>query len=152
MYSTAGAAFYDILEDLQILFNSKSPFLLTNDVLHAPELKRLTLVSCSVEVEFGSFHNLSHLNISNTSAITSASYLHKVLLQTPKLEGLLIKPSFGSTLVSSSAVDSDRLQPVILPKLTRLEARAWDIEWVFAIFPMDHREIYIYLSLILIVI
>lgn len=129
--------FYTILRHLDISFKSKSSILLSNDGIRAPELERLSLTHCSVEVEFGSFRNLSHLSISNSSSpIIRPDGLRRVLSQTPKLETLVLQPNY--LLMDASTVptvDSDGTHPqaVILPNLIHIDISGRDIEWASAI-------------------
>ena len=130
--SGAGPAFYSILEDLQISLkqpNPLRPFLLTNDMQCAPQLKRLRLVSCLIG---GPFQNLSQLIISVKPSYNVVNDLHKMLLQTPNLEQLTLLPDGGWTVFSGSAVDSG-IQPATLPNLRHINIRQWGIEWISAI-------------------
>ena len=132
----SGTGFYPILEDLQISLkhpNTMLPFLLTNDMLCAPELKRLSLVSCFVGVDFGPLQNLSQLTISVNPFYDVVNRLHKVFLQTPNLEKLTLLPDGVWTLPPCPVLDSSRIQPAILPNLRHIDIRGWGIEQISAI-------------------
>lgn len=129
-------AIYPILEDLKISLHSPValfPFFLTNGMLRAPELKRLSLASCLVAVDAGPFQNLSQLSISIKPFSNVVNHLHRVLLQMPNLKELFLLPDWKWTFLSNAVYAISQIQPVILPNLRHIEVRGWDIIWISAI-------------------
>jgi hypothetical protein len=119
-------------EDFLDCDDHESSFFLTNHIMHAPNLKRLSLWNCSVEEVFGSFHNISHLSISEGDFhIITANLLRRVLLEMPNLETLGLHSEVRPTL--TPAVDLG-IRVATLPKLYHINISAdWHIERTISI-------------------
>ena len=132
-----GPALFPILESLKIFHNrdnESSSFFLTNRILHAPKLETLSLKYCSVEEDFGSFHNISHLFIRQDAPdIVTANFLRRALSEMSNLQTLTLQ--CWDEVVPTSAVDFG-IQLASLPKLYHIEVLYWPIEWIISLLQM----------------
>jgi len=133
-----GSVFFPILESLKISIDWYGDYepslILTNHILHAPNLKALSLMDCGVEEDFASIHNISCLSITeNIASKSTTNFLRKALPQMVNLETLSLQAS--DEFIN---IDNDTgfgIQVATLPKLYNIEIH-WPIEHIISILQM----------------
>lgn len=131
-----GSVFFPLLESLEISIESYHDvpsLILTNHILHAPNLKMLSLLQCSVAEDFASFRNISCLSITeNATSGSTMNFLRRALPQMLNLETLSLRAWDEFAVISAFDFGT---QAATLPKLYGIKID-WPIELIIPILQM----------------
>ncbi len=126
---------FNALQEFELdLSGAKGDFdicLLSDRIICAPTLKKLSLWNCFLDFEeFGPLKNISHLllSFSPTDLVVDAATMHKAMLQMCNLEDLEIRVLFP-WIIPPPPTD----HPASLPRLCEIRIECFSVTWLFAV-------------------